>query len=267
MTMNRLSGHRLRIGACQTPEILGDVEAALACIETFARQPHADSVDLLLFPECFLQGHLIEPEHVSRFALDLRSDAFQRVLNRLVPVRQTLVFGVIEQCGAAYFNTAVVVRHGVLEGCYRKTHLTPGESLFQAGDAYPTFTINGVTCGINICYDTKFPEAAKSVASRGARVLLVPSQNMMKRPAAEEWRYRHHAVRAERVRETGMWLVSADVTGARDDSRIAYGPTSVMTPQAEVVAQVPTMSVGMVVAEIDVSQYEHVTQETSPTPY
>jgi hypothetical protein len=57
-------------------------------------------------------------------------------------------------------------------------------------------------------------------------------------------------VRAERVRETGMWLVSADVTGARDVSRIGYGPTSVMNPNADVVAQVPIMTVGMVVAEI-----------------
>jgi hypothetical protein len=54
--------------------------------------------------------------------------------------------------------------------------------------------------------------------------------------------------------QTPEILVSADVTGARDESRVGYGPTSVMTPQAEVVAQVPTMSVGMVVAEIDVSQ-------------
>ncbi len=70
----------------------------------------------------------------------------------------------------------------------------------------------------------------------------------MKRQAAETWKYRHNAIRAARVKETGMWLVSADVTGAWDEGWVGYGPTSVMTPRAEVVAQVPTMSVGMVVA-------------------
>ena len=149
-------------------------------MEAFARQPRASGVDLLLFPECFLQGYLVESEHLSRYALDLTTTSFQKILDRLSPIRPTLVFGVIEQCGAAYFNTAVVVRHGVLEGFYRKTHLVPGERLFQAGDAYPTFNLNGVTCGINICYDTNFPETAKAVAEQGARVLLVPSQNMMK---------------------------------------------------------------------------------------
>jgi hypothetical protein len=73
----------------------------------------------------------------------------------------------------------------------------------------------------------------------------------MKRQAAETWRCRHNAIRAERVRETGMWLVSADVTGSRDEGPVAYGPTSIMNPDAEVVAQVPTMAVGMVVAAIE----------------
>src|SRR4029079_12981004 len=148
------------------------------------------------------------------------------------------------------WNTAVVVRHGVLQGFYRKTHLVPGERLFQAGNSYPTFNVHSVTCGINIRHDPNFPEAANAVAEQGARVLLVPSQNMMKREAAEMWKCRHNAIRAERVKETGMWLVSADVTGARDASRIGHVPTSIMNPYADVVAQVPTMTVGMVAVGI-----------------
>jgi hypothetical protein len=41
----------------------------------------------------------------------------------------------------------------------------------------------------------------------------------------------------KRVRETGMWLVSVDVAGEGDGHRIGYGPTSVINPQNEVVAQ------------------------------
>lgn len=239
----------MRVGACQTPEILGDLNRALTCIESFATQ--GGDVDLLLFPECFLQGYLVEPEHLRDNAIDLASPSFQDVIARLSSIGPTLVFGVIEQVGAAYFNTAVVVRRGALQCFYRKTHLTTGERLFEPGTDYPTFDINGVRCGINICHDTNFSAAAFAVASQGAQVLLVPSQNMMKREAAESWKLRHNTIRADRVKETGMWLVSADVTGARDDVRIAYGPTSVMNPRAEVIAQVPLMTVGMVVTEIE----------------
>jgi hypothetical protein len=67
---------------------------------------------------------------------------------------------------------------------------------------------------------------------------------------AEDWKHRHNQIRAERVKETGMWLVSADVTGERGDTRVGLGPTSIMNPSAHVVAQVPLMETGMVVAEI-----------------
>jgi hypothetical protein len=47
-----------------------------------------------------------------------------------------------------------------------------------------------------------------------------------------------------------MWLVSADVTGKRGYTHVGYGPTSVMNPSADVVARVPLMETGMVIAQI-----------------
>jgi predicted amidohydrolase len=245
----RVRGH-LRVGACQTREILGDVEAALSCIEDFAAQADAQGVDLLVFPECFLQGYLVEERHVRRHALGLGSAQFAAVLRRLARVDQALVFGVIEQDAGTYFNTAAVVVRGTLVGAYRKTHLMPGESLFQQGGSYPTFELRGVRFGINICYDLQFAEVAGQVAAQGAQLLLVPAQNMMRRAAAAYWKDLHHGIAAERVRETGMWLVSADVTGERDRYRVGYGPTGVINPQAQVVARIPLMATGMVVADI-----------------
>ncbi|WP_281274376.1 carbon-nitrogen hydrolase family protein [Allorhizocola rhizosphaerae] len=240
----------LRVGACQTPEFLGDVEASLACMADFARQADADCIDLLLFPECFLQGYLVEQEHLRRYALNLRSAGFASLLQGLASIKQALVFGVIEEREGRYFNTAVVVSRGELLGFYRKTHLVAGESLFDKGSAYPVFDMRGVRFGINICYDTQFAQAAAAVAEQGAQLLLVPAQNMMRRDNANRWKDLHHRIRAERARETGMWLMSADVTGERDEHRIGYGPTSVINPQGEVVAQVPLMTKGMVVADI-----------------
>jgi 5-aminopentanamidase len=108
--------------------------------------------------------------------------------------------------------------------------------------------------GINICYDTQFAGATARIAGQRARVLLVPAQNMMRRQAAQTWKRRHNQIRAERVRQTGMWLVSADVTGERADTHIGYGTTSVMNPSADLVAQVPLMETGIVIAQIPAQQ-------------
>ena len=88
------------------------------------------------------------------------------MLERLAPIVPTLVFGIIEQDDGRYFNTAVVIARGEFVGAYRKTHLVPGESLFDKGAAYPTFVLHGVRFGVNICYDTQFGEAAAPIAAQ-----------------------------------------------------------------------------------------------------
>lgn len=239
----------MRIGVCQTPEILGDAYAAVAVVQRFVEQAAAEKADLLVFPECFLQGYLVTEEHVHGQAFELSSTRFDGVLNRVKNLRPILVLGMIERAGHHYYNTAVVIEHGRLLGRYRKTFLTSGESIFSRGGDYPVFDVGGIRFGINICYDAQFPEAAAAVAAGGASVLLLPAQNMMPREKAIQWQGRHNEIRAARVRETGMWLASADVTGKRDN-RVGLGPTCFLNPSGDVTAQVPMGEVGLVTADI-----------------
>ncbi|MGW4945849.1 carbon-nitrogen hydrolase family protein [Actinoplanes sp. NPDC004185] len=238
------------IGACQTPEILGDVDAAVRVVCDFAGQADAADVDLLLFPECFLQGYLVTDQHVQTHSLEVESSEFAAVLARLAAVRQLLVLGIIERRNHEYYNTAVVITGGHVLGSYRKMFLTSGEAVFTPGDDYPVFDCGGVRFGINICYDTQFRQAAAAVAAAGAQMLLVPAQNMMPRDKALWWQHRHNDIRAQRVHETGMWLASADVTGERDNTRVALGPTCIIDPAGHVVAHVPPGATGMAIAEI-----------------
>jgi predicted amidohydrolase len=240
----------VRVGACQTLEIIGDVEATAGVIHDFAAQADRAEVDLLLFPECFLQGYQVAEQDVEVQALDVNSSEFAAVLAQFAPVRQMLVFGMIERHRGRYYNTALVTTGGRVIGGYRKRFLTDGESVFTPGEAYPVFDCDGVAFGINICSDTRFPQAAAAVAANGAQVLLVPAQNMMRRDKALRWQDRHNEIRAKRVHETGMWLISADVTGEGDGDRLGLGPTCAIDPSGRVVAQVPTGTTGMAITEI-----------------
>ena len=228
------------VGVGQTPEILGDVPSALEIVHEYARQ--ARGVDLLVFPECFLQGYRPTESHVRQYAMrcaDVRLD-----------VPQTVVLGMIERDGDRFFNTAAVVRGGRVVGAYRKTFLTRGERVFTAGDAYPVFTAAGTTFGINICFDGQFPYAAAAVARQGARLLVFPAQNMMRRANAHLWADRHLELRRKRIAETGMWLASADVTGRRGDTHLGLGPTCIVDPSGTVVAEVTRGTAGLAVAEV-----------------
>ena len=77
-------------------------------------------------------------------------------------------------------NTAYVFdRCGRCIASYDKTHLfTPmGEhEFFTPGDRLCSFMLDGVRCGLIICYDIRFPELARSLALTGMDILFVVSQ-------------------------------------------------------------------------------------------
>ncbi len=246
----------VRVGACQPPEIIGDPPAALDIMLQFAREAEDKKVDLLLFPECFLTGYVLNEPYVAEYSYDFKSEQFAAILKQFEHVRPELVFGVSEKKSGKLFNSAVVVNKGEVVGVYRKTHLIdPNEMFYTPGNEYPIFEVNGLKYGINICYDGQFPDAAKAVADQGARLLLLPAQNMIRGENAEKWKDKHSEIGVERVKETGLWYVRSDVTGIRPPSQysaecIAYGPTQAINPKAEVVAQVPLMTIGMITVDI-----------------
>jgi predicted amidohydrolase len=241
--------NNIRIAAAQTLEYREDVDAALVAALDFAAHAVAAGARLLCLPEGFLQGYLTDETAARRVALDLSSATFAAMMNRFPGSGPVLVMGLIEIDNGQLFNTAVVIDRGALVGRYRKQHLLPGEAAFQPGTTTPVFEIDGLRFGINICSDTNFPAAARSVADLGATLLVCPANNMMPRQRAETFRDVHNAVRANRCRETGLWLVSADVTGERD-GRVAWGPTAVLSPQGRVVAQLPLDQPGLLLFDL-----------------
>ena len=78
------------------------------------------------------------------------------------------------------YNTAMVFnRDGKCVASYDKTHLfTPmGEDdYYTYGDHLSSFTLDGVRCGIIICYDLRFPELTRNLALQGMDMLFVVSQ-------------------------------------------------------------------------------------------
>jgi predicted amidohydrolase len=254
----------VKIAAAQTPEFLEDIDAALDCLKLVAARAEAEGAVLVCLPEGFLQGYLTDEQLARRNALDLASPEFTAVLNRFPKTGPMIVVGLIEAEGGRLFNTAIVVDRGALIGRYRKTHLLPREQAFEAGNDCSVFEVDGLRFGINVCYDTNFPEAAQKIAELGASLIVCPANNMLNRKAAEVYKDLHNTVRGDRCRETGLWLVSADVTGERH-GRISFGPTAIVDPTGQVVAQLPLGESGLLIFDLPCDQKE-ATNSPLPIP-
>jgi predicted amidohydrolase len=82
-----------------------------------------------------------------------------------------------EREGKLVYNTAFLVdREGNLVGKYRKVHL-PEEEVdggYTPGDDFPVFTTDFGPVGMMICWDVSFPEVARILTLKGARIILMP---------------------------------------------------------------------------------------------
>ncbi|MBQ5757384.1 MAG: carbon-nitrogen family hydrolase, partial [Clostridia bacterium] len=87
---------------------------------------------------------------------------------------------VANERGGKIYNTCFVFdRSGACVASYDKTHLfTPmGEDrFFTAGDHLCRFTLDGIPCGVIICYDVRFPELIRSMSLPGMDLMFMVSQ-------------------------------------------------------------------------------------------
>jgi predicted amidohydrolase len=169
----------LRVAACQINPQLGEVEANLDRIGRAVAEAAAAGAVLAVLPEAAVTGYafasLEEALPVARRAGVVAHD----VLAGLAEVhRMTLICGTLEAQGDEIFNAALVATPVGERYAYRKMHLpylgvdrfaTPGP------DAPTVIDVGGMRIGVLICYDLRFPEAARMCALDGADLIALPT--------------------------------------------------------------------------------------------
>jgi apolipoprotein N-acyltransferase len=139
---------------------------------------------------------IVWPEAAAPFIYGADPD-YTAVTRQVVKtVEAPLLFGAIgrdtDGNGTRYYNRAYLITPSGDERSYDKMHLVPfgeyvplrrvltfAEKLTQAvqGDTTPGIStapvkVDGISCGVQICYEIIFPEGARAFAARGARLIV-----------------------------------------------------------------------------------------------
>jgi predicted amidohydrolase len=166
----------MRVGFFQFAPRFGQVSHNLdKIVESLDRT----DADLIVLPELCASGYqFLSQEEVIGLSESVPSGpTTQRLIDLAKRRRMTIVAGLPERAGSACYNSAVVVGPSGFIGCYRKTHLffeetlffTPGDTGFQVWDIGPA------KIGVMICFDWYYPEAARTLALKGAEIICHPS--------------------------------------------------------------------------------------------
>ncbi|TFD80904.1 carbon-nitrogen hydrolase family protein [Cryobacterium psychrophilum] len=193
-----------------------DESANLAEMRGLAAVAAARGASLVVFPEysAFCEVPLGPASLAAAQSLD---GQFVSALGELA--RELAVFivaGMLEATDdpARFANTLVAVDpNGELVATYRKLHLYDafGEhesDVVLAGEiSHPeTFDMQGLTVGMQTCYDIRFPEVTRRLVDAGANVVLVPAEWMRGPLKEHHWR----VLLTARALENTVYVVAAD---------------------------------------------------------
>jgi predicted amidohydrolase len=169
----------IRVAAAQIEPILGEVDANLARIERAISAAAAEGAALVVVPECAVTGYCFDTiDEALAVARRATPVAEARLSDLARQLGVGIIAGTLEAEGSAVANTALVLGGDGSRARYVKTHLpflgvdrfaTPGT------EPPPVTELAGMRVGVLICYDLRFPEAARICALEGADLIALPT--------------------------------------------------------------------------------------------
>ena len=244
--MNGEGGTLKSILACgQFAPVPGGIQENTDRIRSLARTAAGRGAAILVLPELCLCGYpsaadarkwAVHPEgaEIARLSACARENAI------------SLCFGFAElgPHDVLHNSMGFLDSAGILMSVYRKVHLWITEKEWAVpGTGFQAMTAGGVRLGMWICYDTRFPETARSLARSGATLGLVGSAWF---GPPEEWEL---AVRS-RALDNGMFVAGASVQGAFGTAPFR-GASLIVDPHGTVIARAREGAEEVICAEYD----------------
>ncbi|MDP9269631.1 MAG: carbon-nitrogen hydrolase family protein [Chloroflexota bacterium] len=170
---------KVRVAACQIDPQLGEVDRNLERIERALVDASRAGAALAVLPEAAVTGYayssLDEALPVARRATRVAPDRLSELAR---DHSMSIICGSLEPEGDKIYNVAYILAADGRRFQYRKTHLpflgidrfaTPGP------DAPQVYELDGLRVGVLVCYDLRFPEAARICGLDGADLIALPT--------------------------------------------------------------------------------------------
>jgi predicted amidohydrolase len=224
----------MKIAVAQISCSLGDPEANFIKVRDFSRLAKEARAELIVFPEMIDTGYSMP---VIRAHANHWTNGFVRGLQETArKLSIAIVAGVSERDGALIYNSQVFIdSNGNIPAKYRKTHLyavapIEEQTCFAPGDAFASFALGGLRFGFSICYDLRFPEIYRKLATEQKVDAFIVS-SAWPFPRAEHFR----TLAMARAIENQSYVVASNRVG-KDDDLWFCGSSAIIDPRGVVIA-------------------------------
>lgn len=170
---------------------------------------------------------------------ELYKDNYQRAIRQIGALARehqvNIVAGSVSRWedGMLYNCCCIFDRQGALVATYDKTHLfthVGEDKRYTRGESLCRFQLDGVACGVIICYDVRFPELVRTMCLDGMDVLFVVCQWPQARIDLLQ------TLCAARAIENQIFVVCCDACGTAG-GKVCGGGSAIFDPSGRFLAR------------------------------
>jgi len=253
---------KIKIGIVQA-RVYANKKRNLAAASESVRRAAEAGADLVALPEMFncpysTAAFPVYAEREGGESWKLLSEAAKR--NAVVLAGGSMPE--LSEDGGVYNTSYIFDEAGAQIGKHRKMHLfdvdIEGGQRFKesdtlrAGNEVTVFPTRFGTMGTAVCYDFRFPELARIMTLRGAKILIIPGAfNMTTGPAHWELLFRQRAV------DNQVFTIGVAPARDLDAAYVSYGNSIAVSPWGEVLYRMDERE-GTMLVELDLELVDRV---------
>jgi predicted amidohydrolase len=242
----------MKIGLVQTAPVFGEKRANREQIDGLIG---ASQAELWVLPELALTGYeFVDRKEAQELAEEIPAGESCRWLAEICAGQNChAVMGLAERDGERVYNSAVLMGPQGLVATYRKLHLFERETeRFDPGNLpLAVHDIGIARVGLMICFDWRFPEAARTLALRGAQIIAHPSNLVM--PYCQ-------AAMVTRALENRVFCATTNRIGTetRAGRELSFtGRSQIIAPDGKRLCEAGASEAAVVFAEMDPKQADN----------
>ncbi|NVL91091.1 MAG: nitrilase [Desulfobacterales bacterium] len=226
----------LRIAAVVMRSVLGETSDNLNRMRAWVGEAASKGASIVCFPELNLTGYSVR-ETIRSVAEPIPGPSSEAVVQMARESGIVILSGLIERDSKdRIFASHLVASPEGLQGVYRKCHLSPFEQgLYCAGDTIPVFNFKWANFGVELCYDTHFPELGTILALKGADILFCPHASPRGTPEKKLHSWLRHLT--ARAYDNGVFVVACNQVGNNNHGLDFPGLALVLNPSGDVIAE------------------------------
>lgn len=242
----------LKIATCQFA-VSGHVARNATSVCRYIAQASAQGGDLVHFPECSLTGYPgVDIQGFDGYDWPALKAATERVTACAAEHRVWVVLGSahrLETTAQPHNCLYLITPDGRIQDRYDKRFCMPGEApYYTPGDHEVVFTVNGVCCGLLICFEVRFPEIYRPLQQQGVQCVIQSFYNARQSGSSVHSDIMP-ATMQTRAASNAMWASMSNASGHYSP----YGSCFIQ-PDGKIVARLPRNEAGLMTNRVDVDQ-------------